>query len=169
MAVMESNGRKCMLSSWLNWIERRPPEPKVTGSNPVGDTQKTWRFSIRDKIAGVFLCKNWWGYSDCADVRAAHRKMRSGVLDFFDMEIWEDQGMGSESFEDMVAGLRFHQARNPIPGITGVAKTLQESMVHGQGRWNYPQFRGAGCHPARGRMDDEFRRKKQRAADRNLL
>ena len=24
-------------SPWLNWIERRPPEPKVTGSNPVGD------------------------------------------------------------------------------------------------------------------------------------
>ena len=24
-------------SPWLNWIERRPPEPKVAGSNPAGD------------------------------------------------------------------------------------------------------------------------------------
>lgn len=27
----------CLKASgdWLNWIERRPPEPKVVGSNPV--------------------------------------------------------------------------------------------------------------------------------------
>ncbi len=29
------------LSPWLNWIERRPPEPKVGGSNPPGDTGLT--------------------------------------------------------------------------------------------------------------------------------
>ncbi len=31
-------GLEVMITSpWLNWIARRPPEPKVTGSNPVGD------------------------------------------------------------------------------------------------------------------------------------
>ena len=27
-----------VLSPWPNWIERRPPKPKVVGSNPAGDS-----------------------------------------------------------------------------------------------------------------------------------
>ncbi len=26
------------MSPWRNWIARRPPKPKVSGSNPLGDT-----------------------------------------------------------------------------------------------------------------------------------
>ena len=32
------------MSPWHNWIARRPPEPKVRGSNPLGDTRLTTIF-----------------------------------------------------------------------------------------------------------------------------
>ncbi len=35
-------------SPWHNWIARRPPEPKVTGSNPVGDT-----FQLLSQVGGA--------------------------------------------------------------------------------------------------------------------
>ncbi len=40
----EAHSGRCLIgildskSPWHNWIARRPPEPKVRGSNPLGDT-----------------------------------------------------------------------------------------------------------------------------------
>ena len=35
------------MSPWLNWIERWPPEPKVRGSNPLGDSPLGGTFGVR--------------------------------------------------------------------------------------------------------------------------
>ena len=36
-SIRPFGGKLCRLSPWRNWIARRFPEPKVTGSSPVGD------------------------------------------------------------------------------------------------------------------------------------